>query len=105
MEELNVNKIATSKTVYKNAAIDIFLNRKNSYCPVFRYISAGGNIYFNELKNRRKNVIRISNISRNIAILSANLAFASDKKVIPNIEYSRIKIIKIDKKESVLIIS
>ena len=55
-------------------------------------------------KNKCKKITDISNIRRNIAILSANLAFISVKKVIPNMEYSLINIIKIDKKESILVI-
>ena len=51
-----------------------------------------------------RKITDISNIRRKIVILSANLAFLSVKKVIPNIEYSLINIIKIDKNASVLVI-
>ena len=64
----------------------------------------GGSKVRSELKNKCKKITDISNTRRNMDILSANLAFESVKKVITNMEYSLINIIKIDKKESILVI-
>lgn len=93
-----------SEIVYTIPSTDIFLSMKNWYWVVFKNISMGGSKVRSELKNKCKKITDISNTRRNMDILSANLAFESVKKVIPNMEYSLINIIKIDKKESILVI-
>ena len=84
--KLNVSSSVISEIMYNIPSADIFLSIKNWYCVVFKNISIGGNKGRKELKNKCNKITDISNKRRKIVILSANLAFLSVKKVIPNIE-------------------